>query len=1261
MAPSNTVVGSDRSSTTKINRIKKVTVPVSVSSSSRLTEFHEGPLSADGSSLGVDDVLSSDKGPMLSEEKHSSFRYKDPVLFSDQRFEEERVGSVVELDVSFKSNALVAKAVMAPSNTVVGSDGSSTTKIKRIKKVPVPVSVSSSSRLTEFHEGPLSADGSSFGVDDALSSDKGPMLSEEKHTVSGTGVMDNIGSQPGPIEVNASIGKRAKEGSPEAMASTKPSIDVNVSHYGMCTRKIMKKRKIMATSSSFSISQASEISKEPRNVDQYTSGAAAILSSDSGRMVSEEKTSMSAVQGIKNVGLQPCPNTTTVLLAKGSVRGSAVAMVSQKVVPDIEVAPNAKKIKKDVGLFSGLSSSRLSEIHEGPVNTNSSVHVADVNSDATKNEFNLDKRSTVSDVMLADDVDSDCSTDGPTTLLESSLVEGSPEAMVEMTGDGNFGSDGTCTNKSIEKTKVTSPSPACLSSQLSESPEKPVGGDSPMHCEDAVSSSDKVLMDSAEKVTVFKTRTAGSIGKQLCPCVVSVSLENSIVKGSPKATNTVSDVLTIESNVTSTCKIKRNRKVQVLEIHERLISGNSSTNSEHPTSNSDNVPSQSEEKSIVSDIGKMSNVASLPYSNDFAVTDEIITLKGSPKGLDSTKSVLNGSDIYVGPLNTDSSIHDLNATTSSEKVLSCSKQKVAVSCIGYGDKFALQPCPNKVSVLLEPISVKGSPKGIDSVIGGSSEGITRHDHPKPIACCSSFVEHPDGAIPGVAMGSYHGCPLQYDILGKECGSGRGREEQTAEVDYILGRENSKDTSVLHPQAQGQLDGVPLDIHTSRLDESPPGMAMEGNASASVYLSLGIKIISDSNGEPMGSVPDRSSKMESPESLSTVPELHILNTEQSLPNISNKKIVRDKINKRYKNTSVKNASALTASNSCTFKPDVNMKPDKKMQSDGFRAEKKCSLKDTTPSAHITNSRTWRRTDDPSAPLAGKRSWSSTSSSLMQSPKKFGKVQSTSYSFRGNSLVRKGAPNSGLPQNSPSLSTTVYWLSTVGKDETNNTTALECKGNNSYSLSCSRAGGANPFESPKTLALPHSSKLQNSTTKSSQDYITHTSNDPLSKGGLETSPDPTNVTEKEDASKHPKTSKKQASLSNNLGIQGILSDSSSQSSKMKGVVYVKHKSNQLVAASNPGIFYPSINVPDKTQALSSSVSSDCNYKRSKNQLIQIVQIPGNQVRQFVAIPDDSSNSEEQRVSTVPSLKCSRSVSKRRPHKVFPKMLQICAWHG
>ncbi|KAJ4971951.1 hypothetical protein NE237_005050 [Protea cynaroides] len=91
---------------------------------------------------------------------------------------------------------------------------------------------------------------------------------------------------------------------------------------------------------------------EERNIDQTE------------KALSEEKMSNSAVQTIKNVDLQPCPNAVTVLLDEDAVQRSAVAMVSEKEDNKVVSEKNELSIFRDLLLlwFQRRMSSAYSEI-----------------------------------------------------------------------------------------------------------------------------------------------------------------------------------------------------------------------------------------------------------------------------------------------------------------------------------------------------------------------------------------------------------------------------------------------------------------------------------------------------------------------------------------------------------------------------------------------------------------------------------------------------------------------------------------------------------------------------------------------------------------------------------------------------------------------------------------------------------------------------------------------------------------------------------
>ncbi|KAJ4957731.1 hypothetical protein NE237_024842 [Protea cynaroides] len=78
---------------------------------------------------------------------------------------------------------------------------------------------------------------------------------------------------------------------------------------------------------------------EERNIDQTE------------KALSEEKMSNSAVQAIKNVDLQPCPNAVTVLLDEDAVQRSTVAMVSEKEDNKVVSEKNELSIFRDLLLL----------------------------------------------------------------------------------------------------------------------------------------------------------------------------------------------------------------------------------------------------------------------------------------------------------------------------------------------------------------------------------------------------------------------------------------------------------------------------------------------------------------------------------------------------------------------------------------------------------------------------------------------------------------------------------------------------------------------------------------------------------------------------------------------------------------------------------------------------------------------------------------------------------------------------------------------
>ncbi|KAI7740713.1 hypothetical protein M8C21_023524, partial [Ambrosia artemisiifolia] len=114
---------------------------------------------------------------------------KESSLYSEKKIEGDRERSPVDLDVSFKSNALVAKAVVTPSSPMSDNNSSQTKnrKTKRVKGFDSP--------LSKFSERSTRSRSSSRGFDSPSSSEKAPKQPAHKNSVSN----EDNSSLPGKV------------------------------------------------------------------------------------------------------------------------------------------------------------------------------------------------------------------------------------------------------------------------------------------------------------------------------------------------------------------------------------------------------------------------------------------------------------------------------------------------------------------------------------------------------------------------------------------------------------------------------------------------------------------------------------------------------------------------------------------------------------------------------------------------------------------------------------------------------------------------------------------------------------------------------------------------------------------------------------------------------------------------------------------------------------------------------------------------------
>lgn len=222
-------------------------------------------------------------------------------------------------------------------------------------------------------------------------------------------------------------------------------------------------------------------------------------------------------------------------------------------------------------------------------------------------------------------------------------------------------------------------------------------------------------------------------------------------------------------------------------------------------------------------------------------------------------------------------------------------------------------------------------------------------------------------------------------------------------------------------------------------------------------------------------------------------------------------------------------------------------------------------------------TWHRTGNSSSSVVGRGSHMNLLPPQSHLPKDIAKVNS--YIRKGNSLVRNPSPVGSLSKGYHAPSSSVYQLNSSGVND------LKRKSENRTEItgspSCRGSPEVNaPSERPKT---PPQSEPFSCIALKSTSLPDHPGN-----GTIATNSDPLEVADDIlvlKASEHPSTSSAvpecQVGLGGNSESQNILDEGSSR----KNIVYVKQRSNQLVAAS------------DKTHT-----SSDGYYKRRTNQLIR-----------------------------------------------------------
>ncbi|WOK95094.1 hypothetical protein Cni_G03801 [Canna indica] len=292
----------------------------------------------------------------------------------------------------------------------------------------------------------------------------------------------------------------------------------------------------------------------------------------------------------------------------------------------------------------------------------------------------------------------------------------------------------------------------------------------------------------------------------------------------------------------------------------------------------------------------------------------------------------------------------------------------------------------------------------------------------------------------------------------------------------------------------------------------------------------------------------------------------------------------------------------------------------------RASVANSLKDSARTCHSVRNKTWYRKDAPSSTSQGVMH-SHRSGSLCKSPKKPGKLQN-SYVRKGNSLIRN--PSTEPPKKSHALGIS----SKPCKDIAVKSMNIESK----TSISINRACPNPSFERPKTPPLPPVTKLSNCNINPSSEAPP-----PLSENSI-----PEDKTDVQAS---------QLDLASRVVIdQNVVREKISETLCTKRMIYVKHKSNQLVAAPGPKSI-DSINLLDKSQVLASSALPDLYYRKNKNQLVRNNVPPDIQDKQDLVAGNTSSDEQKafifttnERSSTKLRKRLNKAQEKRYKHSSF-----------
>lgn len=301
-----------------------------------------------------------------------------------------------------------------------------------------------------------------------------------------------------------------------------------------------------------------------------------------------------------------------------------------------------------------------------------------------------------------------------------------------------------------------------------------------------------------------------------------------------------------------------------------------------------------------------------------------------------------------------------------------------------------------------------------------------------------------------------------------------------------------------------------------------------------------------------------------------------------------------------------------------------------------SKSKSKTKTSASSTHISKPRTWHRAFNTSlASLPGIKPSVGTIPPKKPILERKGN-NDTFYIRKGNSLVRKPTPVSSLCQISSADQSPSFGLDELPKN-------TRSEGRVDVTEPMLKTGVTNaPQQRQRTPPGPTDTR--------SEENISSPLVEPPSSVCFENVSYPRKFIENNDAPNSSEDAIKRYEITDNQSgpsINGVsqveANDENISTVSTKRIVYIKPKTNQLVATSNSHDV--SVSTDDKAQ----TAFSDGYYKRSKNQLVRTTF--ESHIKQTGLIPNSTVNSDRQGACKV---LCNRRFSKRRSHKGMLKLI-------